>query len=403
MNKIEILWISRYAPVKSDCSAGGNTFRTYYNSFLNDKRFEVRLITTCDYQLKNDVRKELEPTHVDFIYIGNPSDRLKKIVNIETKYNPYNRYAGFVSNLGIKRFTKIFSKYISEGYSPQIVILEWTERVVLASTIKMYFPNAKIVASEHDVTFIGYERKKEYFNGVKKLYWNEKYKNEKKKEIQALKICDLVLPHNPDNVDVLENCGIAEDRICWLVPAYNDLSQCNRNSNGIDILFFGAMSRPENYLSAIWFIDNVMPLLKSDNYRFVILGSRPPEELKKRECTKIVITGFVESIVPYFEKSMCMVAPLVLGAGIKVKIIEALSSGIPVLTNEIGIEGIHAETGRDYLLCRTPEEYAEAIQKAANGKLDSIGENGRRFVSTEFNVEGSIENYKERIVNLCLK
>lgn len=100
---------------------------------------------------------------------------------------------------------------------------------------------------------------------------------------------------------------------------------------------------------------------------------------------------------------MCMVAPLVLGAGIKVKIIEALSSGIPVLTNEIGIEGIHAETGRDYLLCRTPEEYAEAIQKAANGKLDSIGENGRRFVSTEFNVEGSIENYKERIVNLCLK
>lgn len=38
-----------------------------------------------------------------------------------------------------------------------------------------------------------------------------------------------------------------------------------------------------------------------------------------------------------------------------------------------------------------------------HGKLDSIGENGRRFVSTEFNVEGSIENYKERIVNLCLK
>lgn len=97
-----------------------------------------------------------------------------------------------------------------------------------------------------------------------------------------------------------------------------------------------------------------------------------------------------------------MVAPLVLGAGIKVKIIEALSSGIPVLTNEIGIEGIHAETGRDYLLCRTPEEYAEAIQKAANGKLDSIGENGRKFVSTQFNVEGSIENYKKRIVNLCL-
>ena len=403
MKKIHILWISQYAPVKSDCSAGGNTFRTYYNGFLNDRRFEIRLITTCNYEQQDSVRKELEPVCMDFLYTGNPADKLKKLINLETKINPYNRYAGFVSNLGIIRLKNIFKKYICEGYSPDIVILEWTERVVLAGTIKEYFPEAKIVASEHDVTFIGYERKKEYFNGVKKLYWNEKYKNEKKKELQALRICDLVLPHNPDNVDMLKNSGIAQDKICWLVPAYNDLSQCGRNSNGVDILFFGAMSRPENYLSAIWFIDNVMPLLKDDNYRFVILGSRPPEELKKRESTKIVITGFVESIVPYFEKSMCMVAPLVLGAGIKVKIIEALSSGIPVLTNEIGIEGIHAEAGRDYLFCRTPEEYAEAIQKAANGKLDSIGENGRKFVSTEFNVKSSIENYKERIVNLCLK
>lgn len=402
MDRIKILWISQYAPVKSDCSAGGNTFRTYYNSFLADDRFEIRLITTCDFKEREKVKKELEPVHVDFLYTGNPSDKVKKLANLETKYNPYNRYAGFVSNVGITRIKNFLENYIKNGYSPDVVILEWTERVVLADTIKKYFPNAKIVASEHDVTFIGYERKKDYFTGIKRAYWNAKFTNEKKKELDALSLCDLVLPHNPDNINVLIESGIKKDNIEWLVPAYNDLSRCNRSSNGHDILFFGAMSRPENYLSAIWFIDNVMPLLEGENFRFVILGSKPPEELKHRESEKVVITGFVESIVPYFEKSICMVAPLVLGAGIKVKIIEALSSGIPVLTNEIGIEGIHATSGKEYLLCKKPEEYADGIRKAAAGELNLIGGNGKEFIKMEFNVEKSIRDYKDNVVRLCI-
>ena len=137
--------------------------------------------------------------------------------------------------------------------------------------------------------------------------------------------------------------GMNEEKIQWLVPYYSNMSGCARKSNNRDILFFGAMSRPENYLSAIWFIENVMPLLNDLDVRFVIVGSKPPEELKRFKSDRIVITGFVNDTLPYFESSMCLVAPLVLGAGIKVKILEAMSSGIPVLTNDIGIEGIEIE------------------------------------------------------------
>ena len=170
--------------------------------------------------------------------------------------------------------------------------------------------------------------------------------------------------------------------------------ECNRSSKGKDILFFGAMSRPENSLSAIWFIENVMPLISDLDIRFVILGSNPTTELKNFQSERIIITGFVESIVPYFESAVCLVAPLVLGAGIKVKILEGLSSGCPVITNQIGIEGIHAKDGIEYVFASEPTEYEKAIREAVSGGLERIGLSGRQFIQKEYDLDKSFNEYK---------
>ena len=53
-----------------------------------------------------------------------------------------------------------------EGYTPDVIVLEWTPIVLLADMIKEIFPQAKLVASEHDVTFLGYYRKYKYENGI---------------------------------------------------------------------------------------------------------------------------------------------------------------------------------------------------------------------------------------------
>jgi len=132
----------------------------------------------------------------------------------------------------------------------------------------------------------------------------------------------------------------------------------------------GAMGRIENGLTAIWYIEKVMPELSDTNVRFIIAGSHPSEKLRSYANERVVVTGFVDSIDEYFEKSLYFVAPLVLGAGIKVKVLEALSSGIPVLTNEIGIEGIPAQNKKHYLFCKQPEDYAEAIHKILDGQID---------------------------------
>lgn len=398
MNKVKVLWISLNAPTNKSEKAGGNTFNYYFRNFYNDERFEVKVIAQINSKLPL-----METKEEDCFYLHRKSGitaKLQKLSSIESKYNPWNRNANLISNQ-MEVFVKSKIQYMKTyGFEPDVVVLEWTQCVVLARTIRKLYPKAYIVASEHDVTFVGYSRMADYYSGIKSWLWKFKYKWEKKIELCALRECDLILPQNGDNRKILVEEGIPENKMQWLVPYFNDMRGCKRKPNGRDVLFFGAMARPENYLSAIWFIDKVMPLLDDIDMRFVVLGSNPPDKLKKMENERIHITGFVDSIVPYFECAMCLVAPLVLGAGIKVKIIEALSSGIPVLTNDIGIEGISAENGKEYIHCTEPHEYEAAIIEIfANPTVGlNMEKSARVFIEQNYLLDRSLTDYKNRLI-----
>ena len=394
--RVKILWISSHAPYSSAPDAGGQTFNYYFKKISKDPRFNVVLVSLGNEKKKEEIDSELREIEKYIISpMGTIGEKIKKLKNIDYKVNPYHKYANLISNYYGDRIIKKVRELNNRGYIPEIIIFEWTNALVLAPQIKKVYPQAKLVASEHDVTFVGYKRKADYYKGLKKMFWRIRYRNEKKVELSALKLCDLILPHNPDNRRLLINEGIQEEKLQWLVPYFNNMSKCSRKPNGKDILFFGAMARPENYLSAIWFIEHVMPLIEDMNIRFVILGSNPPKKLREYENSKVHITGFIDSIVPYFEQSVCLVAPLVLGAGIKVKILEALSSGIPVITNNVGIEGIPAVDGKEYIHCEEPNDYARAIISLfQNNKIqNTLSDNAREFIKVNYSYEKSAEEY----------
>ena len=228
---LKILWISNFAPVSVSADAGSKTFNYYYNQFCSDERFNVRLISCAFYKHKEAIKKELSGKDCKIIYWNNPREsKLSKIGNIESKYNIFNRYCNLLSNTTVHIISRTVNEYKKQGYTPDVVILEWTNMVLLAKMIRKIFPNTKIVASEHDVTFIGYERKSLYYKGLKRAGWKLRYKRERKKELDALKICDLILPQNPDNIEVLKKEGIQENKMQWLIPFFQDLSVCERNA-----------------------------------------------------------------------------------------------------------------------------------------------------------------------------
>ena len=399
MKKVKVLWISASVPCKKIPHAGGQTFRFYFNEFLNDSRFDIYLIAFNDGMPKSMIDSELKDVGHDIVYKSKNS--LKKLVNIESAVNPWNRHAGIVSNYYYLKTMKYVKAYKNCGNIPDVIILEWTGIVLLAPELRKIFPQTKLVASEHDVTYVGWKRKYEFYSGLKKVLWSIKFNQEHKLELHALSLCDLVLPHNPDNCKLIENEGISSDKIRWLPPYFNSLCNIKRAQIEPIILFFGAMGRQENSLSALWFIDKVLPRLTDLPVKFVVLGGSPPEELKNREGKNIHITGFVDDIRPYFESAMCFVAPLILGAGIKVKVLEALSSGIPVLTNKIGIEGIPAHDGCEYLHCETAEEYETSIRLIYENEIDvkQIEVSAKKFME-KYSTTNSSQEYRNLVYKI---
>lgn len=224
----------------------------------------------------------------------------------------------------------------------------------------------------------------------------------KEKELNALYKCDIAMPHNNKDKDLLISNGVPKEKIHVLTPYFHDMRNNERKKINHDILFWGAMHRPENYEAAIWFIDNVMPLLKDTDVRFVVAGNKPPEILKQRANDRIIITGYVQDEKEYFEHSMCFVSPLLTGAGIKIKVIEALSAKIPVLTNEIGIEGIQAIDGVSYFKCENALDYERVIRNILQGKENTseIADAQVKVIEEYFNMNQSFLEYKEMIYNL---
>lgn len=397
---MKVLYIAASAPYDKVGHAGGQTLNYYIKKMAKNEKNQVAIAAYC---APDDLNKiDVESYGIRFFPIlkkGGISDFVGNVFSIPSKINPWHRFGNIMTRHASRLLLNGLRKIRNSGYVPDVIIMEWTQIVIQATYIKRIFPLALLVASEHDVTYLGIQRLVELeTNKVHKYYVRVRAKNIKKREISALQVCDLVFTHNIKDDKLLEDAEIPSEKRKVMVPFYHQ-SVMQRKRNNNDIIFYGNMKRKENYLAAFWFIDHVMPLVKELPVRFVVLGGGPTVELRKKECEKVHITGFVDDIDPYFAKSMCFVAPLELGAGIKVKVIEAMYTGIPVLTNDVGIEGIPADSRKDFYYCKTPDDYATVIRKLLKNESSEMKTNGKRFIKSQFSLQDSYENYYQVIFN----
>ena len=121
------------------------------------------------------------------------------------------------------------------------------------------------------------------------------------------------------------------------------------------------MNRPENYKSALWFIDEVMPVLEEEGFRFLVIGGNPPAELLRKASE--------------------------------------MSAGIPVLTNEVGIEGIPAENDVEYILCEKKEDYINAVRRLAEDQeaAGRISRMEKEFIKREYHLEARTQQFIEKV------
>lgn len=405
--KPTVLWVSLMAPYDNVKHAGGKIENYFLKNLFATDKFRIELISFASKEVMKeiDLDKYGIPNKIFYYTWHGISGKLMKLFNAYGKLNVWSKGAGLVSPYFKSKAISRMKDLKKSGFSPDIVILQWTEIAVMMEDVKRVFPYAKIVMIEEDVSFLGHERKAKAASGIKQRFLENKAEKIKVRELELLNNADLIILNNHKDEKLIENDILEPQKIWVWCPYYQSMLKKSRKKSNKDILFYGALFREENWKSAVWFLNNVWPYINDPEARYIMIGSNPPDILKKYQSDRVIITGYVDDIVPYFENSLCLAAPLVLGAGVKIKILEGLSSGIPVLTNDIGIEGIPAENGRDYFYCSSAQDYITKINELLEGRIDidKIETNSKQFMRDNFNFEKDVNVLADKLSNLSIE
>jgi glycosyltransferase involved in cell wall biosynthesis len=166
------------------------------------------------------------------------------------------------------------------------------------------------------------------------------------------------------------------------------------------IVFSGTMRYLPNEIAATYLVREVLPLVQKvyPATKLVLLGKSPSENLKDlaAENPSVSVTDLVPDVRPYMSRNRIFVCPLWIGAGTRIKILEAMAMGMPVVTTRIGCEGLNVRDGASILLAENASEFAGKIELLISkpGEAERIGENGRR-IAQECSWERSAEKQRE--------
>ncbi len=153
------------------------------------------------------------------------------------------------------------------------------------------------------------------------------------------------------------------------------------------LVFTGAMDYWPNVDAVVWFVREVLPVLRADypGLQFAIVGSKPTavvEQLAREPG--VTVSGRVPDVRPWVRHATAVVAPMRIARGVQNKVLEGMAMARPVLLSGKGLEGIRAEPGREVLLAETPDDYRRHLAAVLAGEHAGLGERARARVLADF-------------------
>lgn len=169
-----------------------------------------------------------------------------------------------------------------------------------------------------------------------------------------------------------------------------------QSSEKLDVLYMGRMDYHANIDAALHFAKNTWPLIhaRRPELRLTIVGAQPPEAIRALASDNVVVTGTVDDVRPYYHSALVSVVPLRVGGGTRLKVLEAMAAGTPVVSSTLGAEGLAVTHGKDILIADTPEAMVDAVvtMQADSPQRRQMIANARQLVQTRYdwNVVGEV-------------
>ena len=202
--------------------------------------------------------------------------------------------------------------------------------------------------------------------------------------------------HSSENIDLLKN-GVDLDTF---------KSEGHDYTKNTTLLFTGNMDYAPNVDAVGYFVKEIFPSITSKfpNVKFIIAGQRPVKQVLDLKASNIEITGFIPNLKVMYQQASIVVSPLRFGAGTQNKVVEAMAMGIPVVSGNIGFEGLEIENGEGVFLETNPTEFANKVIELLQSEIlrQQTGTKGNSVAKEKFSwdiISLQLESYCKSCAN----
>ncbi len=317
--------------------------------------------------------------------------RLIKFLQSVIYWRPY-----YVAKYTNRHMAKLI-RSLTNRTQYDIVQIEFAQMALYKKHIKC----GQTILHEHDVTFRpAYRRYRKESNPFIRMFKFIEFCRWAKFEMQYVKYYDQVLTVTHQDTRLLHRfSGI--NHITYF-PRGIDMppeqsTPCRPNS----ILFVGSFSHQPNVDAALHLIEKIFPIVKQScsDATLDIIGAHAPNELITASLKQsgVSVLGYVEDVLPYLQSHSLFAAPIHFGGGIKLKIMHAMASGIPVITTHIGVEGLDGVNDTNVCMADTDQTFATKICYFLSNqdKAFALGVNGRELIKKNYAWDSVITLYEQ--------
>lgn len=277
------------------------------------------------------------------------------------------------------------------------VILDSLFSTPYLSAIRSHF-DGKIFVRTHNVEGDLWSYYAESASGLKSLYLKKLASDLQRYEVETLQQCDGILSISDADKDRFKELGITTASETLPVGILNQAGPMDYANN--TVYHFGSMNWEPNresveQLLSIW--DRVLHAVPQA--KCVIAGSDSDKYYTSNSTKNIEVLGFVDDPVEFSQKMGILVAPIRTASGIRIKILEAMNAGIPIITTTVGALGIDHATTNCLLIADTPDLLVEktvALIKSEELRKE-IGTNGRDYLNKNHNIADTSQKLIEFI------
>jgi GT2 family glycosyltransferase/glycosyltransferase involved in cell wall biosynthesis len=245
--------------------------------------------------------------------------------------------------------------------------------------VRRHSPHTHVIIDTVDIHFLREFREAEMKKDPLLL---ETARSNKERELAVYRKGDRLWVVTEDDRKTIE--GIVKAPIDVVPNIHKKVSWTKEYDQTRDLLFVGNFNHKPNIDAVLFLHKKIFPLVsrKLPDTRVYIVGNNPPDQIRRLHSDRFVVTGYVEDLEPYLRDARISINPLTYGAGMKGKVGEALSWGLPVVTTSIGAEGMDLQDGETAMVADDPKVFARKVIDLYHDRTawERLSRNGRRHV-----------------------